>query len=115
MTTVPPHKTRIEVPMIKLSKIPSTAPVSRKSWADRQGILTGVEGEFHGGVWIEEKNRATVYEYRRAGIETLRDICLQYRRKKVKAVLFGTPSPNGQPRYAVYVQSGFLRDVGEDD
>ena len=106
--------------MISLAKSARNKSVSvypsacRKSWADREGIPTGVEGETYRGIWIRDENRATVFEFRKAGIEVLRKIAVGYNAKGVKAVLYGTQSSNGH-KYAVYVQDGFLREVGEDE
>jgi hypothetical protein len=93
-------------------------PKQRKSWADIQGIKTGVIGETIDGVLISEANRATVFEFYREGIETLRRMARDnYLRKGVKAVLVGTPTGNPafSHKYAVYVISGFLRNVTEDE
>lgn len=91
--------------------------MDRKSWADRQGILTGVYGEVINGIPIQEKNRATVYEFRKAGIEVLQKITREnYIEKGVQAVLFGILDEDaGLHKYAVFVQSGFLQNVEEED
>jgi hypothetical protein len=85
--------------------------MSRKNWADQAGIKTGVMGEIVNGILIDERNRATTWEKRRADIEVLLDIQRNnYRRKGIKAVVFGVP--RGQDKYyAVFVQNGFLREV----
>lgn len=83
----------------------------RKSWADQQGIRTGVFGEVIDGVEICEKNRATVWEQHRQGIEELREFMQKnYRSKRVPAVLFGVWH-GGVIKYAVFVVDGFLKEV----
>lgn len=81
-----------------------------KTWADRAGLPTGVMGEYYYDIHICEANRATVYEERREGIETLCAIRDSYRRKSVDAAVFGIDGGKNI-QYAVFVQSGFLRDV----
>lgn len=90
--------------------------MSRKSWADQQGIKTGVLGETINGITIAECNRATTYEDRRGEIEVLRSILqTNYRSKGVKAVLFGIEVADQRPKYAVFVEAGFLQEVGIND
>jgi len=87
--------------------------MNRKTWADRQGIATGVLGEVYRGVRIAESNRATVYESEEHGIRVLQRIAREnYKRKNVKAVLFGVDDYLNKTRsYAVFVEDGFLREV----
>jgi hypothetical protein len=88
----------------------------RKSWADRQAIRTGVWGEIQDGIPIKEENRASVWEFRKEGIEALLHIMQKsYRDKKVKAVIFGIDEGQANIKYAIFVQSGFLVPVGEDE
>jgi len=86
-----------------------------KSWADTVGIPTGVLGEvLSSGVRIAEENRATVWEFRRAGIEVLRKMCKDnYKAKGVNAVVFGVYEGPETVKYAVFVQDGFLTEVGD--
>lgn len=87
----------------------------RKSWADQQGIRTGVWGEVLNGVTICEDNRATTWEFRQDGIELLRKILHEnYLQKGVKAVLFGVDEDGHSAiKYAVFVRSGFLTPVSD--
>lgn len=86
-----------------------------KSWADRQGFPTGVLGETYQGVRISEENRATVYESRREGIEQLRDyLHNNYRRKGIKAVIFGIHRPGDRIEYAVFCEDNFIRNATEE-
>jgi hypothetical protein len=87
----------------------------RKSWADQQGIKTGVMGEIVDGINITESNRATVYEDRREGIESLLNIAREnYRKKGVNAVVFGVWYGADKLKYAVFVQNNFLKEVGAE-
>lgn len=87
----------------------------RKTWADRSAIPSGVWGEIVDGVRIAEDNRATGWEYRRDGIETLLRIRdRNYLDKKVNAVVFGVDDGT-RVKYAVFVQDGFLTYVSEDE
>jgi hypothetical protein len=87
----------------------------RKSWADRQGYKTGLWGEIVEGIPIREENRATVFEFRKEGIEALQSyLRQQYTRKGVHAVLFGIEG-NNDIKYAVFVRPGFLKNVDEED
>lgn len=87
---------------------------TRKSWADRQGIPTGVMGETISGILISEENRATVYERFKEGIAELKNIeQYNYRHKGVQAITFGVHF-NGTIRYAVFCQNGFIKDVGAE-
>lgn len=80
-----------------------------------QGIKTGVFGEIVEGVEISEENRATCYETRREGIEVLQRICWNnYVRKGVDAVLFGVSCGADRYKYAVFVRSGFLRELNPE-
>lgn len=64
-------------------------------------------------IHICEETRATTYEFRRAGIEILQKILEDnYLSKGVDAVLYGIAGP--EPKYAVFVQSGWLREVEPD-
>lgn len=86
----------------------------RKSWADRQGIKTGIWGEIVDGIPIREENRATVFEFRKEGIQVLQKLLReQYLRKGVNAVLFGIEGAV-DIKYAIYVQSGFLKPVEDE-
>lgn len=85
-----------------------------QSWANKQHIPTGEMGEnyrcaYHGrDIHICEANRATCYEERREGIETLMRIRDEnYRLKNVDAVVFGIEGGKNI-QYAVFVESGFL-------
>lgn len=114
------RKPRVEVaPERLIWRSDRQRPKQQKTWADNIGIKTGVVGETIDGVLICEGNRATVFEYHRAGIEILLRITRQnYLRKSVPAVLCGIPTFNPELpnfKYAVYVRSGFLRDVPEDE
>lgn len=87
-----------------------------KSWADRNNIPSGVFGETYRGIPIREKNRCTVWEFRRAGIEMLQKILKEnYLDKGVQAVLFGVYDSPERCKYAIFVRDNFLREVGEDD
>jgi hypothetical protein len=87
----------------------------RKSWADRQCIPTGYWGEVIGGIHIREENRATVWEFRREGIEELQRIMIsQYKSKGVRCTLFGIDDGKNI-KYAVFLQSGFLKKVDDDE
>ena len=90
---------------------------TRKSWADQQGIPTGVWGEIYFKIPILEKNRATGWEFRKEGIETLLKICREnYISKGVRAIVFGVDEGNGAAiKYAIFVQNGFLREVTEEE
>lgn len=87
----------------------------RKTFADYAGLPTGIYGERYEGVLICEENRATVFEYRPDGIQQLIDYKNQnYRRKGINACVFGVDD-GVTIKYAVFVKSGFLRDVSEDE
>jgi hypothetical protein len=87
-----------------------------KSWADWQNIPTGVFGEICHGITIKEENRATVWEYRRAGIEILQKILREnYLYKGVPAVLFGVWESPEVVKYAVFCRDGWLKEVSEDE
>lgn len=87
----------------------------RKTWADSQGIPTGVMGETINGILISEANRATTYERFKEGIQILKSIeHNNYRRKGVTAVTFGVHFGE-EIKYAVFVQDGFIKDVGEEE
>lgn len=87
----------------------------RKSWADRQGIRTGVWGEIVDGIPIREENRATVWEFRKEGIEVLMKLAReQYTKKGVRCTLFGIEEGKNI-KYAVFVQPRFLKEVDEDE
>jgi histidinol phosphatase-like PHP family hydrolase len=87
----------------------------RKSWADQQGIRTAVFGQTIDNIHIEEKNRATVYERYKEGIQELRAYLQNnYRSKGIEAVLIGIEAGE-EVKYAVFVQDGFLREVGGDE
>lgn len=86
----------------------------RKSWADRQHIPTGFWGDVVNGIVIKEDNRATVWEYRKEGIEELQRLMIsQYKDKKVRCTLFGIDDGKNI-KYAVFVQNGFLRKVEDE-
>jgi hypothetical protein len=86
--------------------------LSRKSWADRQGIPTGVLGETYKGIHIAEANRATVWEKRKEGIEELITFMENaYTKRGVKAVIFGVHRTPEEISYAVFVQDGFITNV----
>jgi hypothetical protein len=87
-----------------------------KSWADSSGIRTGVLGEvLDCGITIAEKNRATGWEHRRAGIEVLQKICREsYRKKGVNALVFGVYDGPDVIKYAVFVQNGFLTEMDDE-
>jgi hypothetical protein len=87
----------------------------RKSWADRNHIPTGTWGDVVNGIKIHEDNRATVWEFRREGIEELQRIMInQYKSKGVGCTLFGVD--NGTTiKYAVFVENNFLIKVDEDE
>jgi hypothetical protein len=88
----------------------------RKSWADREGVPSGVWGEVYEGIPIIEENRATGWEYRRDGIEELLKIAREnYRVKGVRAYVYGVDDGGVNVKYAIFVQSGFLRPVTEDE
>lgn len=88
----------------------------RKSWADQQGIKSGVWGEVVDGINIKEANRATVWAITKEDIQTLWQIMHNsYRRKGVKAVVFGVHHGPSVIKYAVFVKDGFLQNVGEED
>ena len=90
--------------------------VERMTWADREGIATGVMGEIHKGVPINEENRASVWEFRKEGVESLRELLRKsYIKKGIRAVLFGVHNGPDTIKYAIFVQSGFLKLVGDDD
>lgn len=86
----------------------------RKSWADFNGIRAGALGDVVDGITICEKNRATVYERYREGITELRwYLQNNYRDKGIRAVLYGID--NGTTtKYAVFVASDYLLDVGDN-
>lgn len=85
----------------------------RKSWADRQAIPTGVWGELVSNIPIREDNRASVWEFRKDGIETLlRIMHSQYRDKGVNCTMFGIDDGKSI-KYAIFVQPGFLKKVTE--
>ena len=89
--------------------------MQRKSWSDQQGIPTGVIGDIYrnGGMTIniQEKNRATIYEWRREGIEILQKILREnYLRKGIRAVLFGIHDTK-VIKYAIFVQDNFLKEI----
>jgi hypothetical protein len=89
---------------------------SRKSWADQQGIPTGVWGEVYFNIPILEVNRATGWEFRREGVEILLKMCREnYILKGVRAIVFGVQEGISATKYAVFVQSGFLKQVTEDE
>ena len=101
---------------------------SNSSWAERQGIRVGKLGDRVDGSWgypadlggyerhpihICEANRATTYEFRKSGIELLQKILQDnYLSKGVDAVLYGIAGP--EPKYAVFVESGWMREVEPD-
>jgi hypothetical protein len=86
-----------------------------KSWTDAVGIPTGVFGEvLSSGIRIAEENRATGWEFRRAGIETLRKMCRDnYQLKGVRATVFGVHDGPDTIKYAIFVQDNFLTEVGD--
>jgi hypothetical protein len=87
----------------------------RKSWADRQHIPTGYWGEVVGGIHILEKNRATVWEFRREGIEELQRIMIsQYKSKGVRCTLFGIDDGK-DIKYAIFLENNWLVKVDEDE
>jgi hypothetical protein len=89
--------------------------MTRKSWADRAGIKTGVIGESVDGIPIRESNRASVWEFRKEGIEILQRLAReQYTRKGVRCTLFGVRD-GSTIKYAIFVENGFLKDVTEDE
>lgn len=91
---------------------------SQKSWADRQGIKTGVMGEVIDGITIAERNRATVYEFRKEGIQQLQHYMRTHytgHKNRVNAILFGVHFGYDEIKYAVFVEDGFLKEVGEDE
>jgi hypothetical protein len=87
----------------------------RKSWADRAGIPTGSWGEIANNIPIREENRATVWEFRKEGIEILMKIAReQYTKKGIHCTLFGIDEGN-DIKYAVFVRPRFLTEVTEDE
>lgn len=87
----------------------------RKSWADRAGIRTGSWGEVVDGIPIIEDNRATVWEFRKEGIEILMKLAReQYTKKGVNCILFGIDAGK-DIKYAVFVQSRWLIPVDENE
>ncbi len=85
------------------------------SWAEREGIATGVMGEIHKGIPINEENRATNWESYREGISQLKALLQKaYIKKGIRAVLFGVFDGAELPKYAIFVQPGFLRDVSSE-
>jgi hypothetical protein len=82
--------------------------MSRKTWADLQGLPTGVEGEIVNGITVSDSRRVTEYAERRADIELLVKIKnSNYRSKGVNAVVFGIDKGEGRMCYAVYVEDSF--------
>lgn len=89
------------------------------------GLPSGTWGMIVDGIPILEKNRATVWEFRRSGIEILQQICQKnYRDKRINAIVFGieecreTNMPGAfveTVKYAVFCESGFLINVSEDE
>lgn len=78
-------------------------------------IATGVWGERWNGVIICEANRACVWEFRKEGIRQLMDYCHNnYVKKGINATVFGIDD-GATIRYSVFVQSGFLRRIPENE
>lgn len=78
---------------------------TRKTWADRIGLATGVIGERHKGILISEENRATKYFIKRADLEQLRiDLHNNFRRKRINAVIFGIETPHAI-LYAIFASN----------
>lgn len=99
-------------PTVPSRKVPMNR---QKTWAERVGLPTAVWGEIIEGIPIVEENRATVFEEFREGIETLVKIRDEnYRDKNVGAVVVGVQEGVKIPKYAVFVESGFLIDVEDD-
>lgn len=87
----------------------------RKSWADKQGVPTGSWGEIVNDIPIYEENRATVWEFRKEGIEVLIALAKQqYTMKGIRCTLFGIDEGK-DIKYAVFVEPRFLIDVTEDE
>lgn len=86
----------------------------RKSWADLQGILTGFWRDKVDGILITEDNRASVWEFRREGIEVLQQIMIsQYKNKGVRCTLFGID--DGKTiKYAIFLQNGWFRKIEDE-
>lgn len=87
----------------------------RKSWADRQSIPTGSWGETFCNILIKEENRASVWEFRKDGIEVLMKLARQqYTLKGVNCTLFGIDEGR-DIKYAIFVESNWLIPLNEDD
>jgi hypothetical protein len=87
-----------------------------RRWVDQMHLPTGVWGEFRQGVWIDEENRASVFEFRKEGIQLLLKICRDnYTRKNVRAIVFGVQHDGPETKYAIFVERKFLRPVSEDE
>jgi len=88
--------------------------VKMVTWAEQQGIPTVRWGDMIDRINIQEENRATVWEFRRAGIEGLLSLMQKaYTSKGIGAVLVGIERGE-QVGYAVFVEDDFLTDVGEE-
>ncbi len=87
----------------------------RKSWADREGIPTGTWGEICNNIPIKEDNRASVWEFRKEGIEVLMKLAKQqYTMKGVNCTLFGIDEGK-DIKYAIFVEPRWLTPVTEDE
>lgn len=88
----------------------------QRSWAERMGLPIVVWGEVVEGIKVVEKNRATVFEDRKEGIEILLRIRdNNYRKKNVSAVLVGISEGCSDPKYAVFVEPDFLIEINDDE
>jgi hypothetical protein len=106
------------------------------SWAQQRSITIGKMGdrvtcpsrpkhsakihvctqEIPSTIHICEETRATTYEFRNAGVQVLQKILTDnYLSKGIDGVLYGiASSTNRDTKYAIFLASGFLREVEPD-